>query len=93
MHACKCPDAVGCVSTEFAGICGQIREDLKVLRIHLSPPPAVSCYILELKVSDRLHKTLHYFPRGQMQLIILPGAVYCLVFCRAGLYNSLLWIR
>jgi len=62
VHACKCPNEVGSASTEFAGICGQISEDLKVLRIHFSPTPTVSCYILEWKVGGRFHKTLHYFP-------------------------------
>jgi hypothetical protein len=61
LHACNRPNEVGCASTEFAGICGQISEDLKVLWIHFSPTPTVSYYILEWKVSDRLHKILHYF--------------------------------
>jgi hypothetical protein len=62
VNACKCPNVVGCAFTEFIRICGQICEDLKALKIHFSPPPTISHYVLKLKVSDKLHKTIHYFP-------------------------------
>ncbi len=77
VHACKCPDEVGSASTEFAGICGQINADLKVLRYTSPQPLTVSYYILEWKVSNRLHKTLDFtlFP------LRLDAAYYIVKWC------------